>query len=172
MSNLTHAILSVIRDLIESENSFFRTAAVMQEPQRSGVLANHSRTTHEILELLKHLVAPTSPPTRFVVNMAIPRTANDSIFEDVLVTPTSTQMAESWEENIPVTECTCAICQEPVTEGTRLRNCLHTFHAGCITNWFAMSSRCPVCRDDVRMRRQSGQSESSVSDERSHLSPY
>lgn len=170
MSNQTNGVISVIRDLLEHDASFFRIAMGMQEPHRSRMMSNHSRMTHDVLNILKELVAPIPP--RFVVNIPLQRPGRQTSFDDVLVTPTATQLEGACEHDVTVEEGVCAICQESVTLGTRLRNCLHTFHRGCITNWFAMSSRCPVCRDDIRERRQVDPSEPSVSDERSHLSPY
>ena len=100
MSNLSQGIISVVRDLLEHETQFFRTAAIMQEPQRSRVLANHSRTTHEILSLLKHIVAPPQSQPRFVVNIPISRSATESLFEDVLVTPTAAQLTQACEHDV------------------------------------------------------------------------
>ena len=172
MSNQTNGVISVIRDLLEHDASFFRIAMGMQEPHRSRMMSNHSRMTHEVLNILKEIVIPTRPLPRFVVNIPLRGTGHQTAFDDVLVTPTPAQMEDACEHDVTVEEGVCAVCQESVTLGTRLRNCLHTFHRGCITNWFAMSSRCPVCRDDVRERRREDHSEPSVSDERSHLSPY
>lgn len=174
MSNLSQGIISVVRDLLEHETQFFRTAAIMQEPQRSRVLANHSRTTHEILSLLKHIVAPPQSQPRFVVNIPISRSATESLFEDVLVTPTAAQLTQACEHDVESESesSNCAVCQESILVGTRLRNCRHMFHRECIMDWFERSSRCPVCRDDIRVQRSEGPSEPSVSDERSHLSPY
>jgi hypothetical protein len=40
---------------------------------------------------------------------------------------------------------TCAICLEPVADGTAL-NCKHVFHSRCILQWAAVGRSCPVCR--------------------------
>lgn len=169
MSNQTNSVISVIRDLLEHDASFFRIVMGTQEPHRTRMMANHSRMTHDVLNILKEIVAPSPPPPRFVVNIPLPRTGHQSAFDDVLVTPSEAQLADACEHDVTVNEAVCAICQDSITVGTRLRNCQHTFHRGCITNWLAMSSRCPVCRDDVRVRRSADQSQPNASDEESHL---
>lgn len=37
-----------------------------------------------------------------------------------------------------------AVCDEP----TRLRNCGHSYHRGCVTDWLRKNSHCPDCRKD------------------------
>jgi hypothetical protein len=46
--------------------------------------------------------------------------------------------------------CNCTICLEPISESNKycLPACNHTFHTGCILNWFRSGHRsCPLCRD-------------------------
>jgi hypothetical protein len=154
MSNLSHGVIAVIRDHIESETTIFRTAVALAEPQRSRILANHSRMTQDILVIMRSLVAPPQPAQRFVVN--IPFDVNAPEFDPVHVTPSAAQLLEACEHDVNIEDGICAVCQDTLTSGTRLRNCLHSFHRNCITNWFGMSVRCPVCRDDVRVRRAPG----------------
>ena len=149
MSAVSHGVISVVREIIESDTVFFRTAVALPEPHRTRVLSNRARMTDNILSIMRILVAPPVSQPRFVVNIPL-RQEN---FEDVLVTPSSAQLEAACEHDIAIEDGNCAICQESVTVATRLRNCSHTFHRGCITNWFGMSSRCPVCRDDVRVQR-------------------
>jgi hypothetical protein len=154
MSTLSHGVIAVVRDLIESETTFFRTAVALAEPQRSRIIANHSRMTQDILLIMRSLVAPPQPAQRFVVN--IPFDVNAPEFDPVQVTPTAAQLLEACEHDVNVEDGICAVCQDTLTSATRLRNCLHSFHRSCITSWFGMSVRCPVCRDDVRVRRAPG----------------
>jgi hypothetical protein len=74
----------------------------------------------------------------------------------VPVIPTNEQLLVAFEHNVNVVDTNCAVCQESVSIGTRLRNCHHAFHRTCITQWLGTSSRCPVCRDDVRVQRPTG----------------
>ena len=154
MSNLSHGVIAVVRDLIESDTAFFRVAAVMAEPQRSRIIANRSRMTQDILALMRHLVVPPTAQPRFVVNIPLQQGHQD--YDDVVVTPTQEQVANACEHDVVLDDTNCAICQDVLATGTRLRNCRHSFHRNCITNWFAMSVRCPVCRDDVRVPRAEG----------------
>ena len=151
MSTLPHGVIAVIRDLLDSETTFFRAVVGISEPQRSRILANRSRMNHDILSLMRILIAPPQPHQRFVVNIPFDITAPD--FEPVHVTPSPAQLLEACEHDVNIEDGICAVCQDSVTSGTRLRNCLHAFHRECITNWFGMSVRCPVCRDDVLVRR-------------------
>ena len=162
MSSLSHGVIAVVRDLLEADTAFFRMAIGLTEPQRSRVITNRVRMTDNILSIMRILVAPPQQP-RFVVNIPL-RQEN---FEDVLVTPSSAQLEAACEHDIHIEDGNCAICQESVTVATRLRNCSHTFHRGCITNWFGMSSRCPVCRDDVRVQRPTDHPASTPSGEES-----
>ena len=154
MSTLSHGVIAVVRDLIDSETAFFRTAVAIAEPQRSRMIANRSRMTQDILSLMRVLVAPPQPTQRFVVN--IPFDVNAPEFEPVHVTPSAAQLLEACEHDVNIEDGICAVCQDTLTSGTRLRNCLHSFHRNCITSWFGMSVRCPVCRDDVRVPRAAG----------------
>lgn len=48
---------------------------------------------------------------------------------------------------------TCSICQEEYELGSQLRclnQCRHYFHKTCIDSWFLSSTRCPICRNDIR----------------------
>ena len=46
------------------------------------------------------------------------------------------------EENI------CCICYENLTENTHTLICGHSYHCGCIINWFRDSHKnCPLCND-------------------------
>jgi hypothetical protein len=47
----------------------------------------------------------------------------------------------------------CAICQDPIEIGQRMRilnYCTHSFHATCIDTWFTTHVTCPTCRHDIR----------------------
>lgn len=48
----------------------------------------------------------------------------------------------------------CAVCLskfEDQEELTLLPKCDHAFHTDCINEWFASSSTCPVCRNDLQL---------------------
>lgn len=171
--NPAFAIIGVIRDLVEADTVFFRLAVALPEPLRGRVIGNRSRMTHDVLTLMRLILEPPAPaPQRFVVN--IPLGGDEWVptagFTDVPVIPTAEQMEAGMENNIAdlSRDTTCAICQEVVMEGTRLRNCRHWFHRDCITQWYRTSTRCPVCRDDIRVRRAEGPPAPTPSDGESH----
>ena len=154
------AVISVIRDLLEADTVFFRLAVALPEPMRGRVIGNRTRMTHDVLMLMRTILEPTEPQ-RFVVNIPLGGTEWQvpvGNFDDVPVIPTAVQLAAAFEHNVETIETDCAVCQESVAVGTRLRNCSHVFHQACITQWLGTSSRCPVCRDDVRVPRAMGPS--------------
>lgn len=161
-SNPAFAVINVVRDLIEADSVFFRLAVVLPEPLRGRVIGNRSRMTHDVLTLMRIVLeAPVAAQQRFVVN--IPLGGADwqvpgVDLDDVPIVPTAQHLADGMENNVsdPTHDTTCAICQDNVITGTRLRNCHHWFHQACITQWYRTSARCPVCRDDIRVRRAAG----------------
>lgn len=43
---------------------------------------------------------------------------------------------------------TCSICYEDLIENTHTLSCGHSYHCGCIINWFRNShNNCPLCND-------------------------
>ena len=170
-NTVSHGVIAVVRELLEADNAFFRVATVLPEPIRSRVVGNRTRMTHDILALMRLVLEPPSATQRFVVN--IPLREGDwplpnTNYEDVPIVPTPAQLTAALEHDVAFHDSNCAVCQDAVDTGTRLRNCGHTFHTSCITNWFAMNPRCPVCRDDVRVRRAGGPPAPNVSAGGSH----
>jgi len=48
----------------------------------------------------------------------------------------------------------CSICLEPFKETVdlvRILSCGHVFHSACIDSWLTAHSRCPLCRQQVRI---------------------
>jgi len=155
MATTSLAVISVVRDLLEADTIFFRLAVALPEPMRGRVIGNRARMTHDVLMLMRAILEPIEPQ-RFVVNIPLGGTewqVPSGNFDDVPVVPTNTQLLVAFEHNVDVVDANCAVCQDTVSVGTRLRNCSHVFHRACITQWLGTSSRCPVCRDDVRVQR-------------------
>lgn len=47
----------------------------------------------------------------------------------------------------------CAVCQEDVQEGERIRaiqDCHHAFHSACVDPWLLKKGTCPVCRASLQ----------------------
>lgn len=170
MSTTSLGVISVIRDLLEADTVFFRLAVALPDPLRTRVIGNRARMTHDVLRLMRAILEPV-PPQRYVVN--IPAGLGEwhvpaAGFDDVPVVPTATQLFAAFEHNVDSPDTNCAVCQDAVLVGTRLRNCNHVFHRACITQWLETSSRCPVCRDDVRDQRGEGHPGPMPSDGESH----
>lgn len=157
MTATSLAVISVIRDLLEADTIFFRLAVALPEPLRTRVIGNRARVTQDILRLMRAILEPVQPQ-RYVVN--IPLGAGEwhaaGAFDDVPIVPTNAQLVAAFEHDVAIADTNCAVCQEAVLTGTRLRNCQHVFHRACITQWLGTSARCPVCRDDVREQRAAG----------------
>ncbi|KAG5231047.1 RING/U-box superfamily protein [Salix suchowensis] len=50
----------------------------------------------------------------------------------------------------------CVVCLHEAVDGERLRRllkCEHCFHAACIDAWFQSHPTCPLCRNQVFLRR-------------------
>jgi len=77
-------------------------------------------------------------------------------FEDVIVRPTRTQIAQAIEVVLydnTVQHSSCSITLEPFQQGEevcRIISCGHTFKPAAIYQWFQRNVRCPVCRYDIR----------------------
>lgn len=57
-------------------------------------------------------------------------------------------------EAILFEEKVCAICLEPVTDGSLALRCAHVYHRACICRWLRVAPRCPQCGLQVDMHRQ------------------
>lgn len=150
-------VLPLLRDIVESETAFFERASRLPDATRNRALANRTRQTMAILDIVRTLSEPPrSRQIRFPVpraNFTIDLTSDllRSFHEPVAVVPTPGQIAAAVELNAePPPDGLCAICQDTMTASARLTRCNHHFHQECITQWFATSVRCPVCRNDIR----------------------
>jgi hypothetical protein len=119
---------------------------------RTHVVAAHQRNVSLALGLLRdYMRAPAS----MTITVPIPVGAMDlsgNFFDPVPVVPTPAQIRAATDLHVAVQDQNCAICQEPVECATRIRQCGHCFHSGCIGEWFSMNPRCPVCRHDIRLQ--------------------
>lgn len=54
----------------------------------------------------------------------------------------------------------CCVCLNEAEDGERLRRlprCNHCFHVECIDAWFQYRSTCPLCRNEISIRRPQNQ---------------
>jgi hypothetical protein len=81
--------------------------------------------------------------------------------DPVVVRPTEEEIQRATVIEVVEEEGICAICQSEMSVGSEARSlseCEHTFHPGCIDTWFQRSVHCPVCRHDIRVTGEGGQS--------------
>jgi hypothetical protein len=153
-------ILGILELMLEGRNGFLNnnTLRALDYHTRNNIVSRYMLNDAAMLEFLNRMYIVNNQnrnaPTTFVT-LTLPN--NPNLMESVVVTASSQQI-ESSLETIDSQETACAICQDAIsTGGVRIRHCSHGFHRTCITNWFSMSVRCPVCRHDIREANPGGQ---------------
>lgn len=159
MENEEYTILEAVRDLTITDRAFFNVVRFLDGNTRNHIVAAHLRNTSQAFNLLRLSMSYRPAVERrenIVMNIPLGNLFDPSgnfmrnFFDPVPVVPTREQIAAATEHNIMVHDETCAVCQENMTCATRIRHCGHCFHMQCLQEWLTMSSRCPVCRHDVR----------------------
>jgi hypothetical protein len=141
--------LDIIHELLETERSFYDIVHMLDPVTRNIVVESRMRNSASILGLLR-IRMNVPPPTRMILNFPLNLDSSGNFLDGVPVVPTSAQIANAVEQNVHVTETQCSICQESVQSASRIRYCGHCFHHECISQWFLVNPRCPMCRHDVR----------------------
>ena len=153
-------MLEIIENIVEGRNNFFNNRSILRaigsNRDRAAVTLRYMSNELAILETLNRVyinnVASTSIAAA-IISIPIQNT-NPSFSDPVRVIASPTQIENAIETaDMSGEDGThhCPICQEPISSnGVRLRQCHHGYHRHCITNWFSMSVRCPVCRYDIR----------------------
>lgn len=143
-------VLDILRDILETERTFYQMFRFLDGGSRNQLLAAHMRNTSSTLALVRLFMTQTQQTT-MVMNIPLNIDLSGNFFDPVPVVPTRAQIVAATETHRGVpANTTCAICQDEVTCATRIRACGHNFHASCIDQWFQMNPRCPVCRHDIR----------------------
>lgn len=150
-------ILEIVLALAQSRNEFFSSTNIrlLNYPARTGVLTRFMHNEQLMIELMNrmysnHLYTTTA---NALFTLSLPARFTDP----VVVTPTQTQINQALE-NIIYASSPCAICQDPISsDGVRIITCQHEYHRSCVSNWFSMSVRCPICRHDIREGGQPAQ---------------
>jgi hypothetical protein len=147
-------ILETLQLMLQARSDFLSNTTIrsLDYNTRASLISRFMNNDAALLEFLNRMYIINSQaraaPTAFItLNMP---TNNSNFMEPVVVAPTAQQI-EGALVNMEEAEGTCAICQDAIASGgCRIRQCTHEFHRACITNWFTMSVRCPVCRYDIR----------------------
>lgn len=150
MSDEDYTPLHLMRDIHQTQRIFFGLIRFLDGPSRARSMNNFLQNTAVELSLLRQYMRTQQATTRMVFNLPLNLDVSGNFLDPVVVRPTQQQIEEGTERNVSVIDMTCSICQESVTSATRIRQCGHCFHEACITQWFSMNPRCPMCRADVR----------------------
>lgn len=147
-------VLEVVHSLTLTDRQFYSNIRYLDSATRNNVVLAHERNTREALAVLRTYVEPPPParnPRRHMVfNIPLNIDLSGNFFDPVFVRPSAGVINAATETQVPVTNTMCSICQESVTSATRIRHCGHCFHGDCLSQWFTLNPRCPVCRHDIR----------------------
>jgi hypothetical protein len=132
-------------------------------------LSSAARTIRTLNDILS-LFSATQPYTDNTIDYA----TIISTLEPVIIAPTQSQIQEATRlytynihdinnhnisnDNLEQTNTNnndiCSICQYNFTNGDEVREimyCHHSFHNQCISTWFRLNTKCPICRHDIRL---------------------
>jgi len=147
-------VLDVLREIFDTERTFYGTVRFLEGSTRNHIVAAHLRNTSIALQILRTFMDRPAQPQSLVMNIDLSGNILRNFLDPVPVVATPAQITAGTETGVTFTNNeTCAICQDAITQGTRLRSCGHCFHADCIDQWLGMNTRCPVCRHDIREQR-------------------
>jgi len=156
---MEYTVLDAVRDLTLTDRAFFSVVRFLDGNTRNHIVAAHMRNTSQAMTLLRMSLNAQQRAVHaenIVMNIPLNSILDPSgnflrnFLDPIPVVPTAEQIRAATETHIRTVDTTCAICQESVTCATRLRACGHSFHGQCISEWFTMNTRCPICRNDIR----------------------
>lgn len=168
--------MDILSDITYSRAVFFRQHSAMPLHLRRMYLNNETQMLALLDRLSRPVVVPPPvihepmsvdiPLTTFLSGL-FPNVATPQFWESVTVGLTTEQFAAATRDylNTNIAEQDqCCICQESIAsepsietlcpaptlpDGSIVTN-HHSFHRRCATAWFAISTKCPVCRADLR----------------------
>lgn len=161
-------VLDILHELFQNERSFYTIVRFLDGGTRNHIVAAHMRNVNAALGILRQYSSQTTT-TNMVLNIPLgSMDLSGNFFDPVPVVPTPQQIDAAVERHVNVGDANCAICQEAVPCATRIRACGHAFHHQCITQWFSMNTRCPVCRHDIRSLQRNAGNENNAQSHRLH----
>jgi len=141
-------VLDLLHEILENDRAFYPIVRFLDSATRNSLVAAHMRNSNLQLAFLRQYIAS---PATLTLNIPIGgMDTSGNFFDPVTVAPTQPQIDAAIERHVGIQDTNCAICQDTVTCATRIRACGHCFHHQCISQWFTMNTRCPVCRHDIR----------------------
>jgi len=162
-------IVDLLHEMMEARTEFLTndTIRAINYPARTTLIARFLNTEQLVLELVNriHSTQIYGDLTNALLTVTLPGGQLVRNFSDPVPVTPSTNQINAGLEPIEAASSPCAICQDPITSGgVQIRACRHEYHRSCISNWFSMSVRCPVCRYDIREVGQTGQTSAASSE--------
>jgi len=162
-------IIDLLHEMMEARTEFLTNDSIraINYPARTTLIGRFLNTEQLVLELVNriHSTQIYGDITTALLTVALPGGQLARNFSDPVPVTPSTNQINAGLEPIETASSPCAVCQDPITSGgARIRACRHEYHRSCISNWFSMSVRCPVCRYDIREAGQTGQTSAASSE--------
>jgi hypothetical protein len=147
-------ILEIINNLVDTRGQFFSRCfnGIQHENRFNGLnmFLSSERLYIELLDRIHRSQTRQNLVANIITWTAEAPQVPPGFTSSVRVIASPEQIASSIE-SIPSSHSNCAICQDSITSGaSRIRQCGHEYHESCLSSWFTMSVRCPVCRHDIR----------------------
>ena len=148
------SILELIGDLIDTRGQFFNRClnGIQHENRFNGLnlFLSSEKLYIELIDRIHREQTRQNLVTNIITWTANPPQVPANFTSVVRVIPSPDQIQSS-VELIPTSQANCAICQDAITsDASRIRQCGHEYHRACLTSWFTLSVRCPICRHDIR----------------------
>lgn len=166
---MNERIIDLLHEMMEARTEFLTndTIRAINYPARTTLIGRFLNTEQLVLELVNriHSTQIYGDLTTALLTVTLPGGQLARNFSDPVPVTPSTNQINAGLESIETASSPCAVCQDPITSGgVRIRACRHEYHRSCISNWFSMSVRCPVCRYDIREAGQTGQTSAASSE--------
>lgn len=153
-------ILGILELMLEGRNGFLtnNTIRALDYTTRGNIISRYMLNDAAMLEFINRMYIINSQNRASATTFVTLTLPNNPNFMDPVTVTASPRQIETALENVASIDGSCAICQDAITTGgVRIRHCSHGFHRSCLTNWFSMSVRCPVCRHDIRQEDPASQ---------------
>jgi hypothetical protein len=154
MTEEHYTFLDVLGNQFLTDQALYSALRFLPAHQRREILLRHMNSNTAIHALLAAYLRADNTTRRTGTEVIFDFSVNGSPpanwDEPVVVALSDDQMAVATEPIEGLMDHTCAVCQEEMGRGTRIRQCGHSFHSLCIRSWLNRSVYCPVCRADAR----------------------
>ena len=143
-------LLQTLGDIAYSRTVFCRRT--LTNPQLDTLLSNEARMLRLIERESYNNIVASFLTAQIPINLTHGAGAN-AFWDPVTVSATPAQQAAATADFTVAAECVdlCCICQDRLTASPacKINTCQHTLHRTCASQWFSMSTRCPVCRASI-----------------------